>query len=154
MARRQRKRELAASTPARRTVARRLLASRPRGRPCPLQGARRGGAGGGERGSPGGGWQLSSPASAPPDYICPELGERPADPTKRKAWERDVELTERYRQEHGISDCALGAEPKDRAERVRREARLRRLCEVKRELGREAGLARTRERQCGLAIAR
>ena len=40
-----------------------------------------------------------------------ELGERPTDPTRRKAWERGVEGIERYRQEHGINDRARRSGP-------------------------------------------
>jgi hypothetical protein len=49
---------------------------------------------------------------------------------------------------------ALGAEPRQRAERARREAELRRLREVQRQLGREPGKVQMRERQRGLGIAR
>ena len=50
---------------------------------------------------------------SPPPYITKELGERPSDPERRKAWERGVEAIEAYRQEHGVTDRgrALGAEP-------------------------------------------
>lgn len=93
---------------------------------------------------------------APPPYIKKELGERPSDPAKRKAWERGVEGIERYRQEDGINDRsqALGAEPTRRAERARREVQLRRLREVQRELGHESGLARARKLGRGLGIGR
>lgn len=93
---------------------------------------------------------------APPTYITTGLGERPSNPTKRTAWDRGVASIERYRQEHGVVDRnhALGVEPKQRAERARREAELRRLREVQRHLGREPGKVRTRERRRGLGIAR
>jgi hypothetical protein len=93
---------------------------------------------------------------APPRYITAELGERPTDPTKRNTWERGVEAIERYRQEHGVSDKsqALGAEPKGGAERARRNNELRRLRQVQRELGLEAGLSRSRELGRGMGIGR
>jgi hypothetical protein len=49
---------------------------------------------------------------APPAYIRRELGERPSDPTKRKAWDRAVSDIEGFRQKHGITDPrrALGRE--------------------------------------------
>lgn len=84
---------------------------------------------------------------APPEYIRRELGERPVDPNRRRSWERGVGLIEAYRQEHGVRDPghALGTEPKGGVERARREAQLRQLRQVQRELGREAGPARERE---------
>ena len=93
---------------------------------------------------------------APPTYITAELGQRPSNPAKRTAWDRGVVSIERYRQEHGVVDRnrALGAEPKQRAERARREAELRRLRQVQRQLGRDPSKVRTRERRRGLGIAR
>ncbi len=93
---------------------------------------------------------------APPTYITAELGERPADPAKRREWERGIGIIERYRQENGISDRsrAFGAEPERSLERSRREAELRRLREVQRRLGREQRRVRTRELRRGLGIVR
>jgi hypothetical protein len=66
---------------------------------------------------------------SPPTYVKTELGERPSDPAKRKAWDRGVSQIERYRQEHGIKDPnkALGREAKRGAERARQEATWRRI---------------------------
>jgi hypothetical protein len=93
---------------------------------------------------------------APPTYITAELGERPSNPTKRMAWDRSVASIERYRQEHGVVDRnrALGAEPQQRVERARREAELRRLGQAQRQLGRDPGKVRARERRRGLGIVR
>ncbi len=93
---------------------------------------------------------------APPAYITNELGRRPSDPAKRAAWDRGVSEVERYRQQHGVVDRnhALGVEPKQRAELARREAELRRLRQVQRQLGRDLGKVRMRERRRGLGIAR
>jgi len=93
---------------------------------------------------------------APPPYITNELGKRPSDPAKRAIWDRGVSEVERYRQQHGVVDRnhALGVEPKQRAERARREAELRRLRQVQRQLGRDPGKVRMRERRRGLGIAR
>jgi hypothetical protein len=93
---------------------------------------------------------------APPAYITKELGERPTDPTKRRAWDRGVAEIETYRQRHGVKDRerAFGSEPRRAAERAAREAQLRPLREVQRKLGREAGIARTREMRRGLGIVR
>ncbi len=99
---------------------------------------------------------ITAAAIAPPDYVTKELGERPSDPPKRKAWDRGLEMIEGYRQEHAITDPsrAFGAEPKGGAERARREAQLRRLRQVQRELGREVHHERTRELGRGLGIGR
>jgi hypothetical protein len=61
---------------------------------------------------------------SPPAYVKAELGERPSDPTKRKAWDRGVVQIERYRQEHGVKDPnnALGREAKRGAERARQQS--------------------------------
>jgi hypothetical protein len=93
---------------------------------------------------------------SPPPYITKELGERPSDPSKRKAWEHGVAGIETYRQRSGIKDRErpFGSEPRRAAERAEREAQLRRLREVRRKLGREAGIARAREMGRGLGIAR
>jgi hypothetical protein len=75
----------------------------------------------------------------PPDYLTRELGERPADPTKRWAWDRAVAGIERYRQEHSIRDrdSALGAKPGNRAQRLEREATLATIRLAQRSFGME-----------------
>lgn len=52
---------------------------------------------------------------SPPDYVTAELGERPGDPTKARAWDSAVRGIEGYRIEHGVVDrgSALGPEPQD-----------------------------------------
>jgi conjugative relaxase-like TrwC/TraI family protein len=81
-----------------------------------------------------------------PPYIRAELGERPSDPAKRKAWDRGVEQIERYRQEHGVKDQgkAFGPAGKGGAERARQEAARRRLRETQRSLGRDRPMAQER----------
>jgi AAA domain len=93
---------------------------------------------------------------SPPAYVKAELGERPSDPAKRKAWDRGVSQIERYRQEHGIKDPnrALGQEAKRRAERARQEATWRRIREVQRALGLGQHAARARQLGRGLSIGR
>jgi hypothetical protein len=93
---------------------------------------------------------------SPPAYIKNELGERPSDPTKRKAWDRGVSQIERYRQEHGVKDPnkALGREAKRRAERARQEATWRRIREAQRALGLGQHAARARQLGRGLSIGR
>ena len=85
---------------------------------------------------------------SPPDYIVKELGERPTDPVKARAWDNGVKGIEGYRQENGITDTqrALGLWPKGGAERARRESAERRLRESQRRLGLERQLAQSRER--------
>lgn len=81
--------------------------------------------------------QSSPPVSSPPTYIQAELGERPRDPVKRKAWDRGVAQIEGYRQQHGVIDPnrALGREVKRGAGHARQQAARRRLLEHQRVLG-------------------
>lgn len=90
---------------------------------------------------------LTAARIEPPSYIAKELGQRPADPTKAKAWGRGVKDVERYRLEHGVRDKgnAFGHEPQDALVRATREAAQRRLTEAQRRLGLEQQLTRTRE---------
>jgi hypothetical protein len=93
---------------------------------------------------------------APPPYITSELGERPRDPLKQKAWDRGVSEIERYRQQHGINDPgrALGREATRAAERVRQQEALRRLNETQRVLSLGQHAARARQLHRGLGISR
>jgi conjugative relaxase-like TrwC/TraI family protein len=86
---------------------------------------------------------------SPPSYVVKELGERPSDPAKSKAWDRGVKGIEHYRQEHGVTDKqrALGREPQSASQRAAREATKRRLREAQRRLGRERQLAQERKLQ-------
>jgi hypothetical protein len=85
---------------------------------------------------------------SPPDYIVKELGERPTDPVKAKAWDSGVKGIEGYRHENGITDrqSALGREPQSASQRAARESAERRLRESQRRLGLERQLAQARER--------
>jgi conjugative relaxase-like TrwC/TraI family protein len=89
-----------------------------------------------------------------PRYIAEELGERPADPSKAKAWDRGVKEIEGYRQGHGVKDKrhALGREPQSASQRAAREAAQRRLREVQLRLGRDRQL--TQERKLKRSIKR
>lgn len=91
---------------------------------------------------------LTAAQIEPPPYIVKELGQRPADPAKAKAWDRGVQGIEGYRLENGVKDTrsAFGREPQDAAARAVREAARRRLAEAQRRLGREQQLAKTRQR--------
>ncbi|HEX4464898.1 MAG TPA: MobF family relaxase [Solirubrobacterales bacterium] len=90
---------------------------------------------------------LTAARIEPPAYVVKELGERPADPTEARAWDRGVQGVERYRLEHGVKDKsnALGHEPDDALARMAREAAQRRLGEVQRRLNLEHQLTRSRE---------
>ncbi len=72
----------------------------------------------------------------PPPYIVKELGERPTDPTKARAWDHAVEGIESYLVEHGITDkgSVLGPEPPDASTRAIREIAQQRLAETQRRL--------------------
>ena len=93
---------------------------------------------------------------AAPPYISKELGERPSDPAKRKAWDRGVEGIERYRQEHGVKDLGrpFGREAQGGAERARQVAARRRLNETQRVLGLGQHAARSRDLGRGMGISR
>ncbi len=91
-----------------------------------------------------------------PTYVKAELGERPSDPTKAKAWDRGVSQIERYRQRHGITDRneAFGPQAQRGVERARQEAARRRLQQVQRALGLGQHAARTRQLGRGHGIGR
>jgi conjugative relaxase-like TrwC/TraI family protein len=93
---------------------------------------------------------------SPPAYVRAELGGRPSDPARQKAWDRGVFRIERYRQEHGVTDPnrALGREAKRGAERARQEATWRRIRETQRALGLGQHAARARQLGRGLSIGR
>jgi len=93
---------------------------------------------------------------SPPAYVKSELGERPSDPIKRKAWDRGVAGIERYRQEHGVKDPnkAFGREAKRGAERARQQAATRRLQETQRVLGLGQHAAKARQLGRGLSLGR
>jgi len=103
---------------------------------------------------------LTAARIAPPPYITKELGERPTDPTKHRAWERGVAGIESFRQEHGVKDPhralgrerAFGPEPRRAAERTAHEAQLRRIRETKRVLGLGQHAARARDLGRGIGI--
>lgn len=93
---------------------------------------------------------------SPPAYVKAELGERPSDPAKQKAWDRGVSQIERYRQERSVTDPnrALGQEAKRGVERARQEATWRRIREAQRALGLGQHAARARQFGRGLSIGR
>jgi conjugative relaxase-like TrwC/TraI family protein len=103
-------------------------------------------------------WQLTITAAqvAPPPYIGNELGERPTDPAKRKAWDRGVAQIETYRQQHGVKDPnrALGQEARKGAERARQREVQRRLLEAQRVLGLGQFAARARALARSMSIMR
>jgi hypothetical protein len=90
---------------------------------------------------------------APPTYITKELGERPADHAKARAWDRGVAEIEGYRQQHGIKDPnrALGRE---RAREIEQRAVLRRIHQTQRALGLGQHASRKRDLGRGMGIGR
>ena len=92
---------------------------------------------------------------SPPAYIVKELGERPAEPGKAKAWDRGVRGIESYRNERGVTDkdSALGPRPKDHFERTFHDHAQDRIREAQRRLDRvrqaEHSMQRSREMSRG-----
>ncbi len=99
---------------------------------------------------------IAAASISPPPYVKTELGERPSDLAKAKAWDRGVGHIERYRQTNGIKDRhrAFGERPKQGAERARREQAMRRLRLVQRTLGRDNPAVRARVVGRSLGIGR
>ena len=93
---------------------------------------------------------------SPPDYIKRELGERPSDPTKARAWDKAVRGIEGYRTRNGVRDRhnALGREPKDRAAQAEQRRVRERLQLAQRQLGLKRQLQRAARRSLGLGIGR
>jgi len=89
---------------------------------------------------------LTAARLSPPSYITKELGERPADPAARKAWERGVKGIERYRQEYGITDPqrAFGSQAKG-LDRIAQQGAERSLRESQRSLGRQMETTQVRD---------
>jgi hypothetical protein len=90
---------------------------------------------------------------SPPAYLTAELGERPADLAKARAWDQAALVVNRYRERNGIEDRAqvFGVEPRDRAEKAERRAAVERVRRLQRQLGRERDLAQgSVERGMGL----
>lgn len=83
-----------------------------------------------------------------------ELGERPADPEKARAWDRGVRGIEGYRREYGVTDKknALGDQGRGASQRAARARAQRRMQEAQRRLGRGRQLGRSRDTGRGLGI--
>lgn len=96
---------------------------------------------------------ITAAGISPPPYITKELGERPRDPAKARAWDRGVSQIEGYRQSHGVTDqdSALGTR---RSAELERGAALRRLAEVQRALGLGQHASRVHQLGRGLGIGR
>jgi len=93
---------------------------------------------------------------SPPPYITAELGQRPTEPTKRRAWDRGVGEIETYRQRHGIKDRdrAFGRDPGQAAERSRQERARQQLLQTQRTLGLRQRREKTRSLGRGLGLFR
>lgn len=90
---------------------------------------------------------------SPPSYITRELGERPLDRMRQRAWDRGVAEIEVYRQRYAVKDPnrALGREREREAEQ---RAVLRRIHEAQRVLGLGQHASRERDLGRGSGIAR
>jgi hypothetical protein len=88
---------------------------------------------------------------APPRYITNELGKRPLDPTKQRAWDRGVAEIESYRQQHGITDPsqALG---RLRTREMEQQATRRRIRETRQTLGLDHELSPDRGLEMGIGL--
>jgi hypothetical protein len=93
---------------------------------------------------------------SPPDYIKAELGERPSDPTKARAWDKAVRGIEGYRTRNGVrdKDSALGSKPKDHAAQAEQRRVREQLQRTQRQLGLKRQLQRAAKRSLGLGIGR
>ena len=96
---------------------------------------------------------LAAARIEPSAYIVKELGERPADPTKARAWDQGAREIEGYRLEHGVTDTteAFGPKPPDHGGRLEQKHAKRRLADHQRRLELEHRLE-VRERGIELDI--
>jgi len=86
---------------------------------------------------------------SPPGYVVKELGERPGDPEKAKAWDNGVRSIERYRNEYGVQDkgSALGHRPEsDSRDRFAHDRTQDRIREAQRRLERQQQVDRSMQR--------
>lgn len=99
---------------------------------------------------------ITAACIAPPPYIIAELGLRPTEPTKRRAWDRGVGEVETYRQRHGVKDRdrAFGRGPRQAAERSHQERARHQLLQTQRTLGLRQHKERTRLLGRGLGLFR
>ena len=94
-----------------------------------------------ERGEPA----LIASRLSPPPYIVNELGERPRDPEKARAWDQGVRNIETFRHVNGVTDKDRGLGSYDRHQDGRMLAEVR-LRETQRRLERTQQLSRSMER--------
>lgn len=85
---------------------------------------------------------------SPPAYVVKELGERPIDPVKAKAWDDGVRSIESYRSERGITDSgrALGREPEGSRDRLAHDRARDAIHEAQRRLDRQQQFDRSMQR--------
>ncbi|MGN6275542.1 MAG: MobF family relaxase [Solirubrobacterales bacterium] len=93
---------------------------------------------------------------SPPDYIKRELGERPSDPAKARAWDKAVRGIEGYRTRNGVrdKDSALGRKPKDHAAQAEQRRVREQLQRTQHQLGLKRQMQRAAKRSLGLGIGR
>jgi conjugative relaxase-like TrwC/TraI family protein len=85
---------------------------------------------------------------SPPEYVLKELGERPGNPVKAKAWDSGVRSVETYRHEHGITGTrsALGREPRGELDRRAYDRANDAVRDAQRRLERQQQLDRSTQR--------
>jgi conjugative relaxase-like TrwC/TraI family protein len=88
----------------------------------------------------------------PPPYILKELGERPTDSGRARAWDHGVRGIESYRRRYDIEDprSAFGREPQDGTDRASRKAAQQGLARTQRRLGLERQLDQARQKARGI----
>ena len=93
---------------------------------------------------------------SPPAYIKAELGERPSDPTKARAWDKAVQGIEGYRTRNGVRDrdSALGTRPKEPAKAHEHDRAQRQLERSQRQLHLHLQRARQHHQDLHLGIGR
>jgi hypothetical protein len=91
---------------------------------------------------------------SPPTYVLAELGERPADPADRQAWDAAVGKIAAYRQKNGIVDKerALGGAPQDAQARRSWNSAQRSIEQSRQRLGLEEAKVLARSRAVGLEM--
>ncbi|MGN6815771.1 MAG: hypothetical protein ACTHK3_06770 [Solirubrobacterales bacterium] len=93
---------------------------------------------------------------SPPNYIKAELGERPGDPVKARAWDKAVRGIEGYRTRNGVrdKDSALGTRPKEPAKAHEHDRAQRQLERSQRQLRLHQQRARQHQQDLHLGIGR
>jgi conjugative relaxase-like TrwC/TraI family protein len=92
--------------------------------------------------------EMAATRIAPPPYILAELGQRPANLTEARAWDRGAGIIETYRRDNGVTDraSAFGPAAKGGAAKARQRKAMERTERVQRQLREVRVRQRVRER--------